>query len=381
MRKLPAVLLIFCLLSACAPAHPLVIATLTPTPVATSAPLETAALPTDSPTPVPFPILKQTVTPTLEPDIILTKIREWRGHSLPVAWSKDSKRFALVLDRKLELYNTSLKLLWEQPSSAEMSFASAITFSVDDKFIIVYQAGTGIKLFDVNSGKLVAESRDSNCLIDADIRHLDAYPRNMISSSNTLFVGFAGNNKYINEQPIQFSAWTLKPLRCQGKIIKVPSGSALVTTMSLNPNNDYLVAVSTQGWIKVWDTNNYNQICETSGLYAIFRPSNGLLAVVSGEGDTLSYWDVEKCELAESIKIPQYKFEQEMAFTPDGKYLIMRRASFDIFDATNGELRYKDKINLDEGSGSLAISPDGKYFLSDYLENEPVTALWQIDRK
>jgi len=337
------------------------------------------------------PTMTATITPTVEPEVVLAKIKEWDG-SMPVAWSKDGKYLASISDDKLELENFALETLWRQDlSPVVVGGNSAVTFSADDKFVVVYDAGLGTHLFDINNGKQLASSKDDNCLNGADLMHFDSYPRNMFTNSNILYVGFDGNNKIVERRPIQVSAWTVQPLHCKGKVITIPvpeSGPSSITTMNLSPSSDYLVLVSThyysdvyEGWIKVWDTKNYNQLCEIPGTYAVFRPSNGLLAVTNTTDDKISYWDVTKCELVESINIPAYKLEQAMVFTPDGKYIIIQRTSLQVFDADTGELVF-DTLTKIISCGDLAISPNGKYLFAEYCENGgPVTALWQVQRK
>jgi VCBS repeat-containing protein len=71
-----------------------------------------------------------------------------------------------------------------------------------------------------------------------------------------------------------------------------------------------------------------------------------------------------------------------MTFTPDGKYLIMRRANFQVFDADTGELVFENAADITGGFGIISISPTGKYLFTDYIESShAVTTLWKIDQK
>ena len=47
---------------------------------------------------------------------------------------------------------------------------------------------------------------------------------------------------------------------------------------------------------------------------------------------------LENCKILETVSIPKYDLEQEMVFTPDGDFLIMRRKGFQVFQSETGKL-------------------------------------------
>lgn len=352
----------------------------TDAPVSTTSTLSTLA-PIATKTRIP------TATTTPEPDIELTQIKQWAAEYSPRAWFAKSDNLVMLSSDKLEVYKTSTDLLWSHSFTLNDygGVGPALAVSPDDKYIIGYNSIEGVNLFDASTGKPKAKSGQDGCLVDD-------WAFNVVAGkSNRLFIAFNGNNALIANPPIQVSVWQIEPLGCIGKMITIPvqeSRPDSVYAMKLNKDDTLLALVTTQyymdlynGWVSVWGTRNYKQTCEIPGIYAAFRPSNNLLAVASNEGNTVSYWDAEKCKLVSNIKIPSYSSEQEMDFTPDGKYLILRRTNFQIFDADTGELVYKNKMNITAGS-LFSISPDGKYFFANYNESgQSFTTLWRIDRK
>ena len=211
------------------------------------------------------------------------------------------------------------------------------------------------------------------------------------TQQNHLIVGFDGESDKGN-RPIQIRAWDTSPLSCLEEKIEISIEKPIeegkpssIYAMKTSLDGQYFAAISThtyndyQGMIRVWSSKNLSLVCEAPGIYASFRPTDGLSAVLDKEGDTLSYFDVESCSPSRTIKLPVYAEAQDMEFTQDGKYLIFLRHGFQIFDADNGNLVYEDASDIFGGFGVLKISPDGKYLLSIIADNGPVTALWKID--
>lgn len=347
-------------------------------------------MPTDNPTAEIYistvePISTSTKAPIptatlVESVFSISKIHEWKAY-YPITWFKKDEKFAILLKTSLDVYDSSLNLIWSTPKdSAQLD--SILEISPDDKTIALYDSyQTGVILLDSSSGKQEIASGQDNCMIQVTADNM------LFTLNNRLIIGFNGELDKGN-RPIQISAWNISPLSCFGKKIAIPvqeGEPSFIYAMKTSLDGKYFVSISThiyheyQGIIRVWDTKNLSQICEMPGIYASFRPSNGLLAVISKGGDTLSYFDVEKCTTVQTLKLPAYTQEQEMDFTPDGKYLIFLRHGFQIMDATNGKLLFDDKSDIFGGFGVLKISPDGKYLLSIHADHGPVTALWKLD--
>jgi tricorn protease-like protein len=178
-------------------------------------------------------------------------------------------------------------------------------------------------------------------------------------------------------------------LACFREQIEIPAQEgqpSSIYAMKKSSNGKYFVAISThnysnehRGIIRAWDAENLSMVCETPGIYALFSPFDDSLVVMNKRGDTISYFDVEKCSETRALKLPAYPKKQEMEFTPDGKYIVLLRHGFQIIDAENGNLVLDDKSDIFAAFGVLHISPGGKYLLSEHADNGPVTALWNID--
>ena len=113
------------------------------------------------------PVLTATSTPeATQPsaEITLTKIQEWKGY-YPVAWFTKSDQFAILLDASLDVYDSSMNLIWSVPKdSSELDGALAI--SPDDKTIALYDSyQDGVILLDSLTGKREITSGQDNCMI------------------------------------------------------------------------------------------------------------------------------------------------------------------------------------------------------------------------
>jgi WD40 repeat protein len=328
----------------------------------------------------PTVLLLPTPTATLAPAISISKIQEWKA-DYPIAWFTNSSRFVILRETSLDVYDSSLNLILSVPEDASQLDA-VVAISPDDKTIALYDSyQQGVVLLDSFTGKQKATSNQDNCMIQI-------YTSNMLfTPNNQLIIGFDGELDKGN-RPIQISAWNTSPLHCLGNKIKISvqeGEPSIIYAIKTSPDGEYFATISThiyneyQGIIRVWNSNNLRLICEIPGIYASFRPTDGLLAVINKEGDTLSYFNVKKCSVSQFLKLPAYAQEQEMEFTPNGKYLIFLRHGFQIFDAYNGDLVFDDKLDIYGGFGVLKISPDGKYLLSIHADKGSVTALWKIN--
>lgn len=348
---------------------------------------------TSSSTPIATSMLAPTASSitALEAPIKLTKIKQWVSYSLGVAWFANSGQFVMHTAGGLDIYNTTGELVrtWDLRDDA---FHMPIILTSDNKYVVLYSS-EGIQAFDIGAGKFVAKGSGDNC--QEFHRGLTSVFLN--SNSAKLFVGFSGNNALVDNPPIQVGVWDIEDLKlkCEGMMIKIPvleGRPDIIDAMDISPDKTLLVLISThnysgeyQGWVTVWDTQSYTITCEVPGVYAafipmVFMPAGGLLGVVSNGGDTLSYWDVEKCVWRGSIKLPVHDSDQKMAFTPNGKYLLIGRENFQIFNASTGALVFEDDIHITGGYIYVSISPNGKYLITDYVNNgSSITTLWNID--
>lgn len=332
------------------------------------------------------PLPTSTLAPTMtaidnEPVITMTKIHEWES-SHPVAWFNHSEQFVILLKGSLDVYDSSMNLVWSVPVNRD-EVDSAIAVSLDDKIIALYDNWqNGVILFDSLTGKKLGKSGRDNCMVQVHTSNM------LFAQNNRLIIGFDGEWKRDN-WPIRINAWDTSPLACFREKIKIPAQEgqpSLIYAMKKSSNGKYFVAISIhnyrneyRGIIRAWDAENLNMVCEMPGIYAAFRPSDDSLAVMNKGGDMLSYFDVEKCSISRTLKLPAYPKKQEMEFTPDGKHLVLLRHGFQIIDAETGTLVLDDKSDIFGAFGVLRISSGGKYLLSEHADNGPVTALWKIE--
>jgi hypothetical protein len=332
------------------------------------------------------PLPTSTIAPTMtaiqsEPVITISKIHEWKA-SHPIAWFNHSEQFVILLKSSLDVYDSSMNLIWSVPVDRN-ELDSAIAVSLDDKIIALYDNWlNGVILFDSLTGKNLGKSGRDNCMVQVHTSDM------LFAQNNRLIIGFDGEWKRDN-WPIRIRAWDTSPLACFREQIEIPAQEgqpSSIYAMKKSSNGKYFVAISThnysnehRGIIRAWDAENLSMVCETPGIYALFSPFDDSLVVMNKRGDTISYFDVEKCSETRALKLPAYPKKQEMEFTPDGKYIVLLRHGFQIIDAENGNLVLDDKSDIFAAFGVLHISPGGKYLLSEHADNGPVTALWNID--
>lgn len=332
-------------------------------------------------TTVPSPIPKSTETVVLASPIELRQVKLWDYYH-QAAWSTDGTLLAITTTDRLELYRIPVELLWEYPVGPHDDWFEAVSISYDNSFVVSRTFKDGLILFDTATGKIIGTSGKDDCSTQTP-------PVRMLSTNaGFLYAGYDGNIKIAEKLPIQVIVWNLVPLQCIGKVIttSVQEGQpSMISSMSISSDENLLALTSVHnyagvyiGLVRVWETQNYSETCEISGLYATFKPSSNVLAIVSQGGTTVSYWDVKKCEMLSSIELPSYDTEQAIAFTPDGKYLLVRRANFQVFEADIGKLVFETSIDISGGFDPIFVSPDGKYFVTSYVEDMPVTVLWEI---
>jgi hypothetical protein len=324
------------------------------------------------------PVSTETIAPH-QPTIRITKVYEIeKAH--PVAWFPEGNKYAILLDEELAVYTIPHELVWSRKfHSIEMS--PVVGVSSDGKYVIVYTITKGIVLFDSSTGNEIKSYR-GDCFVSN-------YANSIVVQNNLVYVGFDGDKKSASTQPIQVRVWDISPLQCDTGNFQIPVSNdrpALIYTMGANLEYLFVVSVFSdygvyQGYVTVFDAkNNYKKICETAGTYAIFRPQKGYLAILNNSGNQLSYLDIKSCQPLETFSIPAYDQDQEMVFTPDGNFLIIRRNGFLIIQGETGMSVFEVKMDIDSIFGEFVISPDGHYFFSTYADSSLKSTFWQIER-
>ena len=342
-----------------------------PSPTKMSPPAPASALPAPAVTP--------------EPDIQLTRISEWNYSSGLVEWFSDSSQFAILSQGQLEIFDTKTQKTKWTKSLMPYQADSGLAITPDGMHIAVYSYGYkgGFKIFNAATGDLQAEKPGTgDCFVDY-------FPGGMLFINNkTLLAGFRAE-KTTDDRPLSVVMWNISPLHCIGRKLEIDvkeSEPGEVEGLTLSPDANYLVLIAThsyqnvyEGHVTVWDTATYKQVCSLNGTYAAFRPSNGLLAVVDGKEEGLSYFDVIKCQVTQTLNMPLYDSEQQIIFTPDSKYIILGRdRDLEIRNADNATL--VSEYSLDKKIDGIKISPNGEFLLLSHLGENGNISFWKIQR-
>ena len=134
------------------------------------------------------------------------------------------------------------------------------------------------------------------------------------------------------------------------------------------------------GEMKLWDVATGKEVRNFRGhehpVYSVALSPDSRLAL-SGSADEMKLWDVASGTELRSFGSVEYLYPlSSVAFSRDSKYAISAIASkVSIWDLETGNL-----LRTFEGTGgAMAVSPDGRHFLSVNFDNLRQLKLWEID--
>lgn len=104
-----------------------------------------------------------------------------------------------------------------------------------------------------------------------------------------------------------------------------------------------------------------------------FSPDGKKLAAATGMEKRMEIWDVEKLELAGSIKDSDWL--NCLVFTPDGKHLVTGGTAVKVWDPVSGACLKTFEGHTDEIYG-VDVSPDGKFIAS--ASNDKTVKIWAL---
>lgn len=311
-------------------------------------------------TPAPEVITATPVTPSPTPaSISLQKLAKWsQAESDEAFWYPNSKRFGISSPGELTIYDTvSAKKLWSVAPQGKEGVFQAVSLSTNGNFIINFNAGPVIYVYDAKNGEVSEKKR----LLE---ECAGAAPRRSVYLSDGLKRLFtASQDPQKTNAPIRIHHWKVAPYGCE-LFDSVTAGR--FSALLLSPDERFLALVTSSGLtgqVTTWNVSDGKKICAIQGAAAAFH-RDGRLAVADMQKESLVYWRVDSCQVSSELPWVAYSEPQQMAFTPNGKYLLTFRQGIQIWEPTTAGLLWERNIPEAVSGGLLRVSPDGRYLLT-----------------
>ncbi len=311
-------------------------------------------------TPAPEVITATPVTPSPTPaTVALQKLAKWsQAEAGEAFWYPDSKRFGIASPGELTVHDTvSAKKLWSVAPQGRDGLFQAVSLSTNGNFIINFNTGPAIHVLDAKNGELSEKKR---ILEECG----GSTPRQGVYLSDGLKRLFiASQDPQKANAPVRIQRWKVSPYGCE-LVDSVTTGR--FSALLLSPDERFLVLVTSSGLtgqVTAWNVSDGKKICTLQGAAAAFH-RDGRLAVADMQKESLVYWRVDSCQVSSELPWVAYSEPQQMAFTPNGKYLLTFRQGIQVWDAATAGLLWERSIPEATAGGLLRISPDGRYLLT-----------------
>lgn len=332
-RTLGVVALLFLVLSGCTSPVP----TITPPP-------PTRVAPTQSPPPPP-------PAPTLLPtprSLTATQLAQLgKGMASRVAYSPDGTMLAVAGSVGLHLYDASTleELCYIETAHPLVGVA----FSCDSRLLGAKDSvdGSAVQIWDAASGQPVPAPTGA----EGQMLGLTLGPNNLLATCGEGMVPLA-------EADLSQLLSTIGGERTYARFS--PDRSMLATWDS------------TTGKILLWDVKTGQVRYRFEGNQAVFRP-DGAVVATQNEGYSqmdIRFWDTASGQLL--LSIPQTRYANDMAFSPDGKALAVAGRQAALWDAATGQLLHA----FGEPTSAVEFSSDGRTLAT--VDNDYVVRLWNV---
>lgn len=312
----------------------------------------------DTPTPEIVTATPSTPSPTPAP-VALQKLAKWsQAEAQEAFWYPNSKRFGIVSPGLLTVHDTvSAKKLWSVTPEGKEKLFQAVSLSTNGNFIINFNTGPAIYVYDAKNGEISEKKRIlEECAAGA--------PRRSVYLSDGMKHLFtASQDPQKANPPVRIQRWKVAPYGCE-LIDSVTAGD--FSALLLSPDERFLVLVTFSGLtgqVTAWNVSNGEKTCVIQGAAAAFH-RDGRLAVADIQKESLAYWQVDACQVTSELPWVGYAQPQQMAFTPNGKYLLTFRQGIQVWDPTTAGLLWERNIPEAVAGGLLRVSPDGRYLLT-----------------
>jgi WD40 repeat protein len=346
-------------------------------------------LPAERKTPVPDHLLFSTPSPTPTP-VSLIQWAEWKLDMIyNAAWSPDSQSIALIggdqqgLEYNTYLYNiNTLQLIWQTNEAT----SNCIVFSPDGKIIV----GCDLQSWNALTGQAISPLYGGNAI---------RFP--VFLPDGTLLIGQTWYHS-VGDSQTDFAIWDSDQRRLTNiieqpghlKELVVSSDGKLLAALLGNILDSKGIK---QSEAHVWDLVTKDQRCAFQLIDGVaFDPTGNILALIDNSETTIDDRTIEKGEIhlydtntCQYLKtLYKAKYIKDFAYSPDGQIVAFvsdPEYTIRLLNATTGELLYEQRGEWDDIS-QLAFSPDGKFLMSreayygreGYYEYEDRIHIWKV---
>ncbi len=306
------------------------------------------ALPVLAGTPVPMP--REPITPAN-----VGKLRElaiWgKGRISQVAYSPDGRLLAVGTAAGIWLYDARTQTLLRFIETERG--VTAFVFAPDGQTLTAVLATTTLSTWNIFSGERLSAQE-----ISQGYQGDPKYEPKAAFSANGAVLAFMTDER-------QISLWDeveKHPLR----VVKGAAAEHGIRSLALSPGGHLLVAISDEGWIRVWDTKT-GALLRTLNSYGqpiAFSPDGKSLAAGS------QLWNLE----AGQLRCGLGGMPGGMAFSPDGRRLSSGEAIWDVEGVQGCRSLHTLTGHLAYTVLSVAFSPSGQQVASGSLDG--TVRLW-----
>lgn len=222
------------------------------------------------------------------------------------------------------------------------SFVNAVAMTLDGNFLIAASADKTIKIWDLETGEIAKTLSGHTSFVDAIA----------LSPDGQILVS-TGADKTIR-------IWNLDT----GEMLHVLRGhSGFVNTLAISSGGNTLVSGSADATLKVWDLKTGEELRSFLGhssfINAIAISPNGTTVASGGADRTIKIWDLQTGEELRTLS-GHTGFINDLAISPDGEILVSASAdtSIRVWQLKTGEEKYVLN-NHTNYVNSVEISQDG----------------------
>jgi WD40 repeat protein/transcriptional regulator with XRE-family HTH domain len=334
------------------------------------------------------------------------------GHTdevLVVIFSPDASRLATAsANGSVKLWDAAsgqelLTLSGPVPSNAGQLPRMTLAFSVDGTRLVSGR-NTTATVWDLTSGQVLRTVSDSSLgninsvVLSPNGNHFALGSSNSswgiwdVSTGQNLRTGL-GHSSILSRVAFDSTGKWLATASEDGtaKIWDIATGRELLTlaghasgveAAAFSPDGVTLATASRDGTVKVWDISPrggsewFNLIGHSDRVWGLAYNQDGTHIVTGSRDNTVKLWDAKTGE--EVFTLPGFTLQtSRMAFSPDGKQLLVNRGTQDEFDATVWDIATREVLLTlphDALVFGADFSPDSKYVSTS--TSEGVAKIW-----